>query len=416
MKLTTTALGIVFAIAAVPAAAQLTRSQENDSQKKKPPEMQQSNPGDVRPSSGALKAIVELQNAVKANDTANIPGKLAAAQAVAKTKEDRYLIGVFQRQAALNAKDVPALATAVQALEASTYLDATKLAALYMDLGIQQFNAKQTPLAITSFQRAVTLTPNDYGAIELLAQAKSAAGQSAEAASLFQQTIKARIAAGQKPTEDVYRRAVQAAYDSQAPSAIELGREWVSAYPSPDSWRNAILIYRNVAKPDVEGTLDLLRLMQTMNALSKSADYNLFATAAADQQNYVEAQAVIDAGIAAKQVDPGSPLFRDIVVGLKSKPKLTEADLAEAMKMAQTGAAMVRVGDRYFGMGHYDKAADLYRKALAKGGVDKDVANIHLGMALARSNDKAGATAAFNAVTGPRAEIAKYWLLYLQGA
>ena len=414
MKLTTTALGIVLAIASVPAAAQLTRSQESD--KPTPPKQEQGKPGDVKPSSGALKAIVELQNAVKANDTANIPGKLAAAQAVAKTKEDRYLIGVFQRQAALNAKDVAGLASAVQVLEASGYLDATKLAALYMDLGIQQFNAKQSALAITSFQRAVTLTPNDYGAIELLAQAKSAAGQNAEAAGLFQQTIKARIAAGQKPTEDIYRRAVQAAYDSQAPSAIELGRQWVSAYPSPDSWRNAILIYRNLAKPDVEGTLDLLRLMQTMNALSKSADYNLFATAAADQQNYVEAQAVIDAGIAAKQVDPASPLFRDIVMGLKSKPKLTNADLAEAEKIALTGTAMVRVGDRYFGMGQYAKAADLYRKALAKGGVDKDIANVHLGMALARSNDKAGATAAFNAVTGPRAEIAKYWLLYLQGA
>jgi Tfp pilus assembly protein PilF len=412
MKLTTTALGIVLAIASVPAAAQLTRSQESDKPMAQQP---QSKPGDVKPSSGALKAIVELQNAVKANDTANIPAKLAAARAVAKTKEDNYLIGVFQRQAALNAKDVAGLAMAVQALEASTYLDATKLAALYMDLGIQQFNAKQTALAVASFQRAATLTPNDYGAIELLAQAKSAAGQNAEAASLFQQTIKARIAAGQKPTEDVYRRAVQAAYDSQSPSAIELGRQWVSAYPSPDSWRNAILIYRNVTKPDVEGTLDLLRLMQTMNALSKAADYNLFATAAADQQNYVEAQAVIDAGIAAKQVDPASPLFRDIVVGLKSKPKLTEADLVAATKMAQSGAAMVRVGDRYFGMGQYAKAADLYRGALAKGGVDKDIANLHLGMALARSNDKAGATAAFNAVTGPRADIAKYWLLYLQG-
>jgi Tfp pilus assembly protein PilF len=412
MKFTTTAIGIVLAIASVPAAAQLTRSQESDS-RDKPAETQQGKPGDVKPSSGALKAIVELQNAVKANDTANIPAKLAAAQAVATTKEDRYLIGVFQRQAALNAKDVGALATAVQALEASTYLDATKLAALYMDLGIQQFNAKQTALAVNSFQRATTLTPNDLGAIELLAQAKSAAGQNAEAASLFQQTLKARIAAGQKPTEDVYRRAVQAAYDSQSPAAIDLGRQWVSAYPSPDSWRNAILIYRNVTKPDVEGTLDLLRLMQTMNALSSSSDYNLFATAAADQQNYVEAQAVIDAGIAANRVDPASPLFRDIVVGLKSKQKLTEADLVEATKIAQTGTAMVRVGDRYFGMGQYAKAADLYRKALAKGGVDKDIANIHLGMALARSNDKAGATAAFKAVTGPRAEIAKYWLLYL---
>jgi hypothetical protein len=32
---------------------------------------------------------------------------------------------------------------------------------------------------------------------------------------------------------------------------------------------------------------------------------------------------------------------------------------------------------------------------------------------LAQSGDKAGATAALNAVTGSRAEIAKYWLAYL---
>ena len=35
-------------------------------------------------------------------------------------------------------------------------------------------------------------------------------------------------------------------------------------------------------------------------------------------------------------------------------------------------------------------------------------------MALARAGDKAGATAALNAVTGPQAEVAKYWLAFLQ--
>jgi hypothetical protein len=35
-------------------------------------------------------------------------------------------------------------------------------------------------------------------------------------------------------------------------------------------------------------------------------------------------------------------------------------------------------------------------------------------MALTRAGDKPGATAALNAVTGARADIAKYWLLYLQ--
>ena len=53
-------------------------------------------------------------------------------------------------------------------------------------------------------------------------------------------------------------------------------------------------------------------------------------------------------------------------------------------------------------------------KTLTKPGADAAMANLHLGMALARAGDKAGATAAFNAVSGPRAEIAKFWLLYLQ--
>jgi len=48
MKLTTTALGVVLAIASVPAAAQLTRSQESDS-RNKPAETQQAKPGDVKP-------------------------------------------------------------------------------------------------------------------------------------------------------------------------------------------------------------------------------------------------------------------------------------------------------------------------------------------------------------------------------
>jgi hypothetical protein len=34
-------------------------------------------------------------------------------------------------------------------------------------------------------------------------------------------------------------------------------------------------------------------------------------------------------------------------------------------------------------------------------------------MALARSGDKAGATAALNAVTGARADVAKLWLAYV---
>jgi tetratricopeptide (TPR) repeat protein len=188
----------------------------------------------------------------------------------------------------------------------------------------------------------------------------------------------------------------------------------VTAYPSADSWRNSIAIYRNMAKPDVEGTLDLLRLMQAAGALASEPDYNLFVSAAADQGNYNEAQAVLDAGIAAKAIDPSGPLFKDTIVALKGKPKATVADLVVAAKTPANGMALLRIGDRYYGLGDFTKAAEIYRQSMGKPGVDPNIANLHLGMALARAGDKPGSVAALNAVTGPRADVAKYWLLYVQ--
>jgi tetratricopeptide (TPR) repeat protein len=283
-----------------------------------------------------------------------------------------------------------------------------------MDLGIQQFNAKQFAPAAASFQHASTISPNDPQALELLAQAKSAGGAKAEASAIFNRAIQARLAAGQKPSDDVFRSAVQSAYDGKSPTAIELSRQWIAAYPTADSWRNGIAIYRNLTQPDVEGTLALMRLMQATGSLRGAADYRLFATASAEQSNLNETKAVLDQGIAAKVVDPTGPLFRDIVDALKTKKIATEADLADALKMSPAPALQIRIGDRYYAMGKYAEAAGVYRAAMGKPGVDKDVANLHLGMALARSGDKAGATAALSAVTASRADIAKYWLLYLQ--
>ena len=111
-------------------------------------------------------------------------------------------------------------------------------------------------------------------------------------------------------------------------------------------------------------TLVLLRLLQAKGALNSAADYNLFATAAADQSNFNEAQAVIDHGIAAKVVDPASPLFKDTIAALKTKPKATETDLTAAAKTATSGMALVRIGDRFYAIGQYAKAVEVYRQAL----------------------------------------------------
>jgi tetratricopeptide (TPR) repeat protein len=240
-----------------------------------------------------------------------------------------------------------------------------------------------------------------------------ATGQKAEAAAAFQRAIQASVAAGQKPDEALVKRAVAVAYDVQSPVAVDLARQWVSAYPSPSAWSDTIAIYTNLNHPDAEAALDLYRLRQVTGSMTDGGEYAQYARTAAELNNFNEAQAALDAGVAAKVITPGDAKYSDLFNGLKAKQKATPADLAEATKTAQSGMALLRIGDRYYAMGDYAKAVELYRMSMGKPGVDSDVANLHVGMALTRSGDKAGATTALNAVKGTRAGLAQLWLTYL---
>jgi len=243
----------------------------------------------IKLSGKAQKAIVDLQNAVNKADYASLPQKLAAAKAVASTADDKYAIGQLQLKAALAQKDDAAMASAIDTIATSGFIDAATGSKLYASLGTTLYNAKQFAPAADAFQKAATLDPNNVEVYSLLGEAKFAQGQKAEAASDFQRALQLQTASGQKPNADLIKRAVSVAYEARSPLAIQLGREWIAAYPSPESWRNAIAIYRNMNHPDVEGTLDLLRLMQATGALTTAGDYALFAEASSDQMNYNEA-------------------------------------------------------------------------------------------------------------------------------
>ena len=408
MKLMITAAAIALAGVSAPAAAQ-NGSQPTPSQTAAPAAPQKP----VKVSSKAAKAIVDLQTAVNKGDYTDLAAKVAAAQAVASTPDDKYAIAELQLKAAVAQKNDAAMAAAVDAVANSGFVDTPSISKLYASLGTTFYNNKQFDQAAAAFQKAVGVDPRNAQGYILLGEAKFAQGQKAEAATDFQHAVQIQMAGGQKPDEALLKRAVSVAYEAKSPLAVELARDWAASYPSTDSWRNSIAIYRNFEHPDVEGTLDLLRLMQATGTLN-AGDYALFAEAAADQLNYNEAQSVLDAGIAAHVVDPSTAQFRDIISGLKGKQKATDADLEAAAKMSPSSTNLLRIGDRYYGMGNYAKAADIYRQVLTKPDADKDVTNLHLGMALARAGDKAGATAALNAVGAGRAEIAKFWLTYVQ--
>jgi tetratricopeptide (TPR) repeat protein len=416
--ISSTAIALVIAMSAAPAAAQMGYSTPMPA-----PQQTAAQPAQVAPeqskgvqiklSNKAQKAILDLQAAVKANDTANIPAKVAAAQAVAQTKDDRYAIGKFQLDAAVAAKDNAAAAVAADAIAASGFLDSANVAGLYKQIAIVAFNAKQYDQATGLFQKAAAQTPNDLEITKDLALAQSLAGRKAEASATLAKAIQLSSAGGKKPEEDLYKQAINIAYGAKTPAAIDLGRQWVAAYPSPSSWHDALVIYRNLGNVDTSQALDIMRLARATDSMQGTGDYNIYASETINAQNYGEAKAVIAEGISSGKIKASDPIVQDIQKALQGTIAPTAAELATREAAAKVPNAFLRVGDAYYGAGNYQKAAELYRMAVEKG-ADANLANLRLGEALARAGDKAGAAAALSKVGGAQAEIAKFWLIYVQ--
>ena len=423
MKLTSTAMALLLASAglaiATPAQAQYgsappaptpsSNQVSNDSAK-------QDDASKPKVSSAAKKEIVDLQTAVNNKDTANIPAKVAAAKAKAKTKDDQYVIAQLQLKAAVNANDNAAMAAGLQEVVNSGYLKPTEVGPVFLNLGKLQYNAKAYDAAGFAFDQVLKSDPNNVEALVLLAETRNNQSRTAEAIGLIQKAIAARTAAGQKAEEAWYKRAVALSYNAKLPIAPTLAREWVSAYPNASNWRDTIRIYQVSTHAADAALLDSMRLARVTGSLAGENDYYRYASTLVTKGFPGEAKAVLDQGFAAKAIDRSKDMFSQLYGTASGRAQGDQASLAASAAAANAAPdakkAMV-IAEAYYGYGDYSKSADLLRAALGKSGVDKDLANLRLGMALAQAGDKAGATAALNAAGGAQADLAKLWLAYV---
>jgi len=423
MKLTPTALAMVLASSSFAAASPAFAQYGSSAPAPKPPTSAPAPAAEApaaanqpKISNAARKEIVELQTAVNAKDAVNIPAKLAAAQAKAKTKEDRYVIAQLQLKAAVDANDAAAMTSAIDAILASGAAPPETILALYNNLGKLQYNAKAYDRASAAFEQVLKLDPNNLDATVMLAETRNGQGRPAEAVTLIQKAITARVAAGQKPEESWYKRAVKLAFDAKLPNTPDIARAWVAAYPSGKNWRDAIRIYQTASQLDDASLLDSMRLAYAAGALAGENDYFRFANTLVSKGYPGEAKSVLEQGFAAKSIDKTKPTFSQLYALATTKSQGDRASLAASAKVAlaaPTAKQAVVTADAYYGYGDYAQAAELYRAALTKSGVDKDLVNLRLGMALARAGDKAGATAALSSVGGTQTEVAKLWLTFL---
>jgi tetratricopeptide (TPR) repeat protein len=361
----------------------------------------------------ALKALQALQAAVEAKDAAAFPTALASAKAAAKTPGDRYLVGAFQYKYALATTDNSQKAAGLEAMIASGF-NALPKEQLYADLGNTYSALNQTDKAIAAYKQSLALNPADIAAIGGLAEALADVNRAAEAMPILKKGIAAQEAGGQKAPEQWYKRAVAIAYNAKLQDAVELSREWVTAYPTSANWSDAVRVYESLAQLDETRHLDALRLLSATGALKSEADYYGYADIALRKGLSGEAKAVLEKGFAAGQIQRDSGNVKQLYDIATTKTKGDEESLPDTPSASATGRATLSTGDAYFGYGEYAKAAEFYRAAVGKSDVGADLVNLHLGMTLASSGDKAGAKAALDSIgPGPYQQLAKYWLLYL---
>lgn len=367
-----------------------------------------------------VKAVQPLQTALTAGDTAAAKAALPAAQAAATTDDDKFQVALITYQIAQKSNDAAGAAAAVDAMLATGKAPPELQTQLLTAQAQAAFNASKFDVADRAFTQLNQQKPNDPDILISLAAVKSREGRNNEALPLVDQAIQARKAANQPVDEDIYRRALAMAYDAKMPAqTVKYGQQLVEAYPRADIWRVSLQTYRDTNRLEPQTDLDTLRLMRVANALAGERDYYEYANMALNKGFPGEAKAVIDSGTSSNMVDSKALATSKALSEIKSiaGPKIA-ADKAELpaldkkARAAADGKQALLTGDVYLGYGQFAQAADLYKVALQKGGVDANVTNLHLGEALAQGGQKADAAAALGKVTGANQPLAQYWAIW----
>ena len=366
---------------------------------------------------GETEVLTPIETAIIAQDWATAATLLEAARPKITSPDGLHFYGRFQLQIGTGTNNRALQSQGIDSMVASGGGDPTKMASIYRDQVVLALEAKDYAKAEAGIAKWSQMAPNELEVTATMGELRFRQGRHAEALTTFEKAIAAREASGQPVPENWKLFALQSAVNAKMwPKAATLSRALVSTSPSPTNWRNAISIYRSSTTLDAPGRVDVFRLMRATKSFENANDYLALGDLLARGRFYAESQQVIQEGFASGKLPRSN---RDAATILAEVGGRVSSDLAALpgletrAKADSKGALALNVADGYYGHGNYAKAAEYYRLAIQKGGIDSGLANLRLGMAFANAGQRAEAEAAFKAVSGPRAGLASYWLLWL---
>lgn len=363
------------------------------------------------------KPLRAAQEAIAAKNYPEAFAQLDAAAAMEpKTAYDSFMIDELRWFAQVQTKDYAGAVDSLTRAVNAGFVPAADLPRRYKALTQLNYELKAYPKAVEWGKKSLELEPGSKEVALLVAHSLYLQKDFTGARTL----IDSFLTSGTKPDEQLLLIYVRSSAELNDRAGTMRGLEMlVRNYPATKYWEDLLnnQLYETKADRDLRA---LYRLMVDTNTLNKADEFSEMATTLLSGGFPTEAKGVLEKGIGASAFSGESltraqaDLTRARAGADADRKDLPGAD--QALAAAKTGNEMVATGKLLFNVGQYDKAADAFRKGLAKGGVaDVDDANALLGIALARSGKGAEAVAAFNSIRDPKlGEIGKLWKLYVE--
>jgi tetratricopeptide (TPR) repeat protein len=194
----------------------------------------------------------------------------------------------------------------------------------------------------------------------------------------------------------------------------------VALYPDKKYYSNIVALYQGASKDDRVVMMNAYRLAVTdpRGGLATVGGYLNYADMALTYGSPGEAMRALERGIK-EGIVPGvgtnQQALNEAKAAVAADQKTLAAESASAGRNPK-GDVSVKVGLGYYSTGNYEKAAELVRQGIGKGGVARlDDANLLLGAALMELGRRDEAKAAFEAAAGAAtdanmARVARLWL------
>jgi len=312
-----------------------------------------------------MRALSALGNLARGAQSGRQDRALADARRVANSRDARFALALYELEIGSRRGDQAMRAGALDALIASQRAAPERLPSYLADRGQIAYRAGDFDTAAKLWGRLAELTPADPDALANLAQVRLAQKNAPGAMDLLTRAIAARAALGQTVPEGWYRQQLSIAQqgDLVAPG-VDAARALIGAYPTPENWRVALVVYRQLIAAEGALEIDLFRLTRHVGALTQAAEYQRMAQLLNQAGEPREARAVLDEGVKRGLMDAAVSPTREIIAEVDRTIARTRPD-APRTGPSDAAARQVRLGMARLNSGQRAEAAAAFRAAAA---------------------------------------------------